>query len=133
MAGVGELAENEPKAADVVNVVELFVDFLFGKDALVVEDGGFHVGDAAEAPAGDGEGADQVAFDTADGLVEVFVVGEEFVEAGLGFVGKGVEGGAESVLAGVLGGTGFAFGGDGSAGFGAVGAGGVGFGLRCHG
>ena len=110
----------------------MVVDFGVGDDDFVIEHGGFDVGDPAEAPAEDGEGADEIAFDGAVGLEEGFVGVEELIEAGLGFGGKGGEGGAESVLAGVLGGSGFAFGGDGSAGLGAVGAGGVGFGLRCH-
>jgi hypothetical protein len=57
---------------------------------------------------------------------------EESVEVLLRFAGKGFELGGEAVFEGVLGGSGLAFGSDGSFGFSAVGAGGVGFGLRCH-
>jgi hypothetical protein len=133
LAPVGQFLENEPKASDAVNFGKLFVDVFFGVDDFVIEDGGFEGGDAAKAPAGYGEGADELAFDPVVGPEKGFVGFEELVEVFLGIVRQGrIERGAEAVFAGVLGGAGFAFAGDGSAGFRAVGAGGVGSGLRCH-
>jgi len=131
-AGAGELVEHEAEAAGVVDFRELLGDLLFGEGEFVDENGGFEVGDAAEAPAEDGEGADELAFEGGGGAVGVLKRGEEGVEDGLVLVGEGLEGGAESVLAGVLRGAGFAFGGDWPTGFGAVLAGCVGFRFRFH-
>jgi hypothetical protein len=104
----------------------------FAENYLVVEHVEFEGGDAAETPAGEGEGVDQVLFDGAGGLIEGQVVFEECLEVFLGFAGEDGEGRGEAVFQGVLGGAGFALGRGGSFGFCAVGAGGVGFGLRWH-
>ncbi|HEV1288116.1 MAG TPA: hypothetical protein VNU44_22510 [Bryobacteraceae bacterium] len=129
---VGQFAENEPKAAGVVDVGKVLVDFFFAEDRLVFEDVGFERRDAAEAPAGGGQGLDEILFESADRLILLHMGIEKGVEVFLGFTGKGFELGGEAVFEGVLGGSGLAFGSDRSFGFCAVGAGGVGFGLRCH-
>lgn len=48
---------------------KLFVDVFFGEDRLVIEHVEFESGDAAETPAGDGQGADKLPFEEANGLI----------------------------------------------------------------
>jgi hypothetical protein len=99
---IGEFAENEPKAAGVVDLREVFVDLFFAEDHLVVKHVGFEGGDAAEAPAGDGQGANEFVFENAGGLIVGLVGIEEGVEVFLGFAGEGLELGGQAVFEGVF-------------------------------
>jgi hypothetical protein len=79
--------------------------------------------DAEEGLLGEGDALDGEEFLGVDGLVDgdgVFAEAGDLVEFLEADDGEG--GGGESVLAGVLGGAGFAFGGAGSSGLGGVGA-----------
>jgi hypothetical protein len=111
---VGQFPENEPEAAEVVDGGKLIADFVFAEKRLVVEHVEFEGGDAAETPAGDGEGANELLFENADGLIVCLVGIEEGFEVFLGFTFEGVELRGEAVLEGVAGGAGFAFGSGGS-------------------
>ena len=104
---VGEVIFDVGVAIDigkkVVNVIDAGFHF-------VSEEGGFDVGEAAQAPAGGGHGFDQLDFDGAGGGEFVEIGIEEKMEVGDGFVGEdygdGREGGVadgESVAEGILG------------------------------
>ncbi len=58
LAAVGQIAENEPEAAEVAGVGKILIEVFSGEIEFVVEDTGFEDGDAAETPAGYGQGAD---------------------------------------------------------------------------
>jgi hypothetical protein len=124
IVGFGYAMDVGEKAIDVIDAGQNFVG----------EEGGFDVGEAAQAPAGGGHVFDQLDFDGTGGDEFVEIGVEEALEVGGRFVGEdygdGREGGGadgESVAKGVLGGTSAAGGGRGAVGFGAVGAGGDGF------
>ena len=96
--------------------------------ALVAgEQAGFDGPDAAQAPAGDGHGLDQIHLDIGGGLELLDVSVEEELELFVGFGGKQDGLGGEAVAEAVAGRFGSAFRSGGAAGFGAVGAGGLGF------
>ncbi len=142
---VGEALE---RVGEAILGVGFAIDVGVGKKALDVidagldfvgEEGGFDVGEAAQAPAGGGHGFDQLDFDGAGGGEFVEIGIEEELEVGERFVGQdngdGWEGGVadgarspdgstgrKSVAKGVLGGTGATGGGRGAVGFGTVGA-----------
>jgi hypothetical protein len=120
------LLKNESQAAQVGDGVKLLVDFFLAEGEFVFEQAGFERGDAAEAPAGERHGLDQVHFDYVDRLVGVEVGLAEFGEVLFGLAGDDEVGG-HAVLEGVAGGVLFALRSDGAAGFFAVLAGGVRF------
>jgi hypothetical protein len=131
---VGDAVE---RAGHAIDVLELAINIKGAELDFIADQGGFDLGEAAEAPAGGDHGLDQFDFDGSRGgeLVEIGI--EETLEVGGGFRGeddgRGRErggAGGEAVAGGVLGGAGAAFGRDGAAGLGAIGAGGGGFGLR---
>jgi len=133
--GVGEVIFDVGLAIGVgkkaVNVIDAGFHF-------VAEEGGFDVGEAAQAPAGGGHGFDQLDFDGAGGGEFVEIGIEEALEVGGGFVdeddGHGREGGrsiGQAVAGRIAGGTGEALRGGGAVGFGAVGAGGGRSGAGC--
>ena len=113
---VGEALE---RVGEAILVVGFATDVGIGKKAFDVidgglhfvgEQGGFYVGEAAQAPAGGGHGFDQLDLDGAGGGEFVEIGIEEEMEVGDGFVGEdygdGREGGiadGESVATGVLG------------------------------
>ena len=120
---VGEVILDVGFAVDigkkVVNVIDAGFHF-------VGEEGGFDIGEAAQAPAGGGHGFDQLDFDGAGGGEFVEIGVEEALEVGGRFVGEdegdggkgGVADGArspvgstgrKSVAKGGLGGAGAAF------------------------
>jgi len=90
------------------------------------EEGLFETLGSLDVPEFGGELVDEVAVDFGDEVVVVEAL-LELVEVFLGFPGEDPAFGVEAVFEGVLGGPGFALGGDGSVREGAVGAGGVGF------
>jgi len=93
----------------------------------MAEQAGFDGPDAAQAPAGDGHGFDQIHLDRVGG-VELLDVGvEEELELFVGFGGEQDGLGGETVAEAVAGRLGSAFRSGGAAGLGAVGAGGFGF------
>jgi hypothetical protein len=106
---------------------EFFVDVFGSPGQLIGEQAGFDGPDAAEAPAGDGHGLDQVHFDGAGGLELLDVGVEEELELFVGFGGEQDGLGGEAVAEAVAGGLGSAFRGGGAAGLGTVGAGGFDF------
>jgi hypothetical protein len=124
--GVGLILENESQAAQVGDGFEFLVDFFLGEGEFVFEQAGFERGYAAEAPAGEGHGLDQVHFDSIGGLVGVLVGLEEAGEVLFGFAGEDDGLGGHAVLEGVAGGVYFALRSDGAARFLAVLAGSVG-------
>ena len=126
-AAVGEVAEGEGYTVLVFDSFELPGKTDAGLLHFVFEHAGFDRADAAEAPAGDGEGLNELGFDGVGGVIAVEVGVEEGLEVLFGFGGEGREVGGESVAEGVLGGFGFAFGGFGAVRFGSVEAGGFGF------
>ena len=125
--GIGLLLENESHAALVGDVVEFLVDIVFGAGEFVFEQAGFESSHAAEAPAGQSHGLDQVLFDGVGGTVGILVGLEELQEVRFGFAGEYVGIGGQAVLEGILGRAFFAFGSLGSARLFAVLTGGVGF------
>ena len=96
-------------------------------EAVVEEEVGFDGGEAAEAPAGDGEGFDEFGGEGRGGREVGEVGGEEGSVVVGGFGGEEDLFGVEAVFEGVLGGAGEARGRGGAGGFGSVGAGGLGF------
>ena len=83
--------EDEAEALGVVDFGEREVDLRFSERELVRQNGSFDFGDAADAPAEGGEGAGELAFEGAGGLVRFFHGGEELVEGGLVLAGHGCE------------------------------------------
>ena len=86
----------------------------------LVEDGGFHVLDAAQAPLAGGHLMDAVEFGESSGAPRFDVALEEGVVFFLALVGEDDGSTGESVTGGVLGGAGLAFRGHGAAGQGSV-------------
>jgi hypothetical protein len=87
------------------------------------EEAGFQAGDTEDGLLGEGHAFDGEEFLGIDGLVEVDEVGLEIGEILEVFeADDGVSFGGESVFAGVLSGTGFAFRGARAGGFGGIGA-----------
>lgn len=126
-AGLGQLAEDVGEAAVVVDFAELFVNIVLRERELVIEQAGFESADAAQTPAGDGHGMDQLHFRLVGGLVAGDEGVEEVVEIVFVLVRQDGESCGESMAQGVAGRFGFAFGGDGSARLGAVDACGIRF------
>lgn len=124
---VGEAAEEPGEVVFILDFGEILGEVFFGEDALVFQELGFHGRGAAKAPAGDGDGVDQLGFDRVGRLEAVEVGVEEGFEIFFGFVREDGEFGGEAVFEGVARGAGFAFEGDGASGFLAVDAGGFGF------
>ena len=125
-----ESLEYNRHAAFVGEVFEQFIDALLTQRELVFKQPGFERADAAQTPAGDGHGVDQLELDGVGGVVAVDVGIEETLEVFLRFAGHDGETGGEPVAQGVEGRRGFTGGGFGSTGFGAVGSGGLRFTLR---
>jgi len=116
---VGEVAEGACGLGGVLGGGEVseFGGTVFG---FVADDGAFETPGAEATPAGDGHAVDDVLFDFVGGLE---LGAEGFEEAGEtlgGFVGQDYGSSEETVLGGVAGGVGFAFGGEGALGFGSV-------------
>lgn len=130
--GHGLVLEDEGEAAQVGDGIEFLLDLFFGQEEFVFKQVGFESGHAAEAPAGERHGFDQLHLDWVGGLVEGYVGLEEVGVVLLGFAGEDGELGGQAVLESVAGGVFFALGSDGAAGFLAVLAGSVRFGLRSH-
>jgi hypothetical protein len=103
-------------------------EFVAGEDLaehLVVEEGGFDGGVAAEAPLGGDDGFDEVEFDGVGGLeAEEAAVAEGVEDLGILVIEEEVLVGAEAVGGVVAGGDGLTSGGDGAIGLGSVAAGG---------
>jgi hypothetical protein len=104
---VGEVIFDVGLAIDIGKKV---VDVIDAGFHFVAEEGGFDVGEAAQAPAGGDHGFDQLDFDGAGGGEFIEIGIEEALEVGGRFVvendGDGGEGGVadgESVAKGVLG------------------------------
>lgn len=57
-SAVGQAAEDPGETAIVVDGFEFVFEVGLGEHELVIEQVGFEIGDAAEAPAGDGDGVD---------------------------------------------------------------------------
>ena len=93
------------------HALEAFLQVVLAIGEAVVEGAGFHGADAAEAPASDGHGLDEVEFGLAAGLVLVEEGREERVEFFLVLVGEDEVLGAQAVFEGIAGGTSLAFGG----------------------
>lgn len=139
LAVVGEFLEGVGEAVVVAGLLAHLTEFVcdvFGAaHDFVVEESGFDGLQAAETPAGGGQGVNQLRLDAGSGseVREVGIEEELVVFAGLGGEHDGCGrragglGGGESVAGAVTGGLGAACGGDGSAGLSAVGAGGFGF------
>ena len=127
LAVVGEALEDPGEAVVVGHVGAFAVHVFAAVEEVVVVHAGFDIDEAAEAPAGGGHGGDELEFDGVLGLEAVDVAVEEELVVGVEFVGEDDVVGGEAVAAGVLGGFGFAPGGDGASGLGSVGAGGVGW------
>lgn len=72
---------------DEIGVAEKAIDVLDAGLHFVGEEGGFDVGEAAQAPAGGGHGFDQLDFDGTGGGEFVEIGVEEALEVGGGFVG----------------------------------------------
>lgn len=95
---------------------KFFVDVFGATCELVGEQAGFDGPDAAQPPAGDGHGLDQIHLDRAGG-VELLDVGvEEELELFVGFGGEQDGLGGEAVAEAVAGRLGSAFRGGGAAG-----------------
>ena len=124
---VGEAAEEPGLDADIVDFGKLAGDIISGVDALVIEELGFDGGNAAEAPAGDGDGVDELGFDGIGGIEAVDIGVEECFEVVIGFVPQDGEFRGEAVAECVARGFRFTFVGDGTLGFGSVDARGFGF------
>jgi hypothetical protein len=106
-----------------IEVALVFVHIFGAALELMGEQAGFDGPDAAQAPAGDGHGLDQIHLDRVGG-VELLDVGvEEELELFVGFGGEHDGLGGEAVAEAVAGRLGSAFRGGGAAGLGAVGAG----------
>ena len=89
----GLLLENESQAAQVGDGIEFLVDFFLAEGEFVFIEARFERGDAAEAPAGERHGLDQVHFDCVGGLVGVEVGLAEFREVLFGLAGDDEVGG----------------------------------------
>jgi hypothetical protein len=109
---------------------EFFLDVFGAARQLVGEQAGFDGPDAAQAPAGDGHGLDQIHLDRVGGLELLDVGVEEELKLFVGFGGEQDGLGGEAVAEAVAGRLGSAFRGSGAAGLGAVGAGGFDFEIR---
>jgi len=124
---IGQHFKNPGEAIFAGHVGEFVVDFFGAARQLVGEQAGFDGPDAAQAPAGDGHGFDQIHLDRVGGLELLDVGIEEELELLVGFGGEHDGLGGEAVAEAVAGRLGSAFLGGGAAGLGAVGAGGFRF------
>jgi hypothetical protein len=129
---IGNPLKDPGQAIIVVHVGEFPVDILGAAFDFGAKQVGFDGAEAAQAPAGDGHGLDQVHLDAAGGLELVDVGLAEELKVLDGFAREDDGFGAESMAEAVAGRGGLSFGGDGTLGFGAVGAGGFAFGFRWH-
>jgi hypothetical protein len=124
---IGEFLEDPGEAIVVGHFGEFFVHVFGAALERMAEQASFDGPDAAQAPAGDGHGLDQIHLDRVGG-VELLDVGvEEELELLVGFGGEQDGLGGEAVAEAVAGRLGSAFRCGGAAGLGAVGAGGFGF------
>jgi len=124
---IGDPLEDPGETIIGGHVGEFFVHVFGAALELMREQTGFDGPDAAQAPAGDGHGLDQIHLDRVGG-VELLDVGvEEELELFVGFGGEHDGLGGEAVAEAVAGRLGSAFLGGGAAGLGAVGAGGFRF------
>jgi hypothetical protein len=98
----GELLKDKGEAGFLADVVEGVVDVGLRDGQFVVEQIGFKIADASQAPAGDGHGMDQLYFDGVGGVVAVDVGVEEKLEVVLRFTVEDAELGGESVAKSVL-------------------------------
>jgi len=143
LSAVGEPLKDPGQAIVIVyiaiHLIEGLLDVPGMAQHFVGQKVGFDGTDAAQAPAGDGHGLDQLHFDAGLGIELVLVGIEEKLEVFGGLVGENYVRkrdarrlGREPVTRAVAGRPGPALRRDWAAGFGAVGAGGVAFTLRWH-
>jgi hypothetical protein len=132
LTAVGECLKDPREAILAGHFGEFVVDIFGAARQLIGEQAGFDGPDAAEAPAGDGHGLDQIRLDRIGGLELLDVGVEEELELFMGFGGKHDGLGGEAVAKAVAGRLGSAFRGGGAAGLGAVGAGGFNFAVGGH-
>ena len=116
LTAVGERLEDPSQAIFTGHLSEFVVDILGAARQLIGEQAGFDGPDAAQAPAGDGHGLDQIRLDGVGGLELLDVGVEEELELFAGFGGEhnGLSG--EAVAEAVAGRLGSAFRGGGAAG-----------------
>jgi hypothetical protein len=127
LPAIGQSLEDPGQAILSSQVRELVVDIFGAARELIREQAGFDGPDAAQAPAGDGHGLDQIHLDIV-GRLELLDVGvEEELELFLGFGGEQDGLGGETVAEAVAGGFRPAFRGGWTSGPGAVGSGGLTF------
>ncbi len=120
-AGVGEVLKGPGESG--VGSGEVGRDVAGFFEGVVEEEVGFDGREAAEAPAGGGEGFDEFGFEGRGGGEVVEVGGDEGAVVVGGFGGKEDLFGVEAVLEGVLGRAGEAVGGGGAGGEGSIGSG----------
>ena len=109
-AAVGEATEGPGQEDFVAEVSELVRDEEFALDRVGGEEVGFDGGEAAETPAGVGQGLDEFGFEMVGGLELVEVGCAEGVVVFGGFGGEEDLFGGEAVFEGVLGRACFSFG-----------------------
>jgi hypothetical protein len=88
LSAISHFLKDPSQAIFAGHLIELIVDIFSAAHQLIGEQAGFDGPDAAQAPAGDGHGLDQIHLDIAGGLKLPDVCIEQELKLFLGFGGK---------------------------------------------